>query len=49
MEQKKITKQVGSSLQENTAYMNEILPIKNSFDLVQRDIVIGGRKVVFIL
>lgn len=35
------------TLEENVAYMNEVLPVKESFDLVQRDIVIGGRKSSF--
>ena len=29
--------------EENINYMNEILPIKDSFDLIQRELVIGGR------
>ena len=28
---------------ENVAYMNEVLPIGKSFDLIQRDLLIGGR------
>ena len=28
---------------ENIAYMNEVLPIGKSFDLIQRDLLIGGR------
>ena len=35
------------TLEENVAYMNEVLPVKESFDLVQRDIVIGGKKSSF--
>ncbi len=38
---------VFSSLQENVNYMNTILPIKESFDLIQRDIIIGERKSTF--
>ena len=34
-------------MEENVAYMNQVLPVKESFDLVQRDIVIGGRKSSF--
>ena len=29
--------------EENINYMNEILPMKDSFDLIQRELVIGGR------
>ena len=38
---------VYSSLQDNVDYMNQILPVKDSFDLIQRDIVIGERKSSF--
>ena len=34
-------KKIMGTLEENVAYMNEVLPVKESFDLVQRDIVIG--------
>ena len=40
-------KRIMGTLEENVAYMNEVLPVKESFDLVQRDIVIGGRKSSF--
>lgn len=40
-------KRMMGTLEENVAYMNEALPVKESFDLVQRDIVIGGRKSSF--
>ncbi len=40
-------KKIMGTLEENVAYMNEVLPIKESFDLVQRDIVIGGKKSSF--
>ena len=32
-----------ASLKENTAYVNEILPVQESFDIVQRNMMIGGR------
>ncbi len=32
---------------KNIEYMNQILPISESFDLIQRNIVIGGRKAAF--
>lgn len=40
-------KKIIGTLEENVAYMNEVLPVKESFDLVQRDIVIGGKKSSF--
>lgn len=40
-------KKIMGTLEENVAYMNEVLPVKESFDLVQRDIVIGGKKSSF--
>ena len=41
------TRIVTASVKENVAYMNQILPIKDSFDLVQRDLVIGEREASF--
>jgi stage V sporulation protein AF len=41
------TKMVSANYQENIDYMNQILPVKDSFDLVQRNIMIGGRKATF--
>ncbi|MDO4311957.1 MAG: spore germination protein [Eubacteriales bacterium] len=38
---------VSASLKENVAYVNEILPVEDSFDIVQRNIVIGGRDAAF--
>lgn len=38
---------VFSSLEKNVIYMNTILPVKESFDLIQRDIVIGERNCTF--
>ena len=35
------------TLQENVDYMNRILPVKESFDLIQRDIIIGEKKSTF--
>ncbi len=35
------------SIEENVSYMNSILPVKESFDLIQRDIIIGERKSTF--
>lgn len=45
---KKMTNQkVGSSFQENVRFMNEVLPVQDSFDLIQRNIVIGERDATF--
>ena len=38
---------VTASLQENVTYVNEMLPVEDSFDIVQRNIVIGGRNATF--
>lgn len=38
---------VFDSLKENVDYINQILPIKKSFDLIQRDIIIGERQSTF--
>ena len=40
-------KTIFSTFQENVDYMRRILPIKESFDLIQRDIVIGEKKSTF--
>ena len=34
-------------MEENVSYMNSVLPIKESFDLLQRDIIIGEKKSTF--
>ena len=41
------TRIVTASVKENVAYMNQILPIQDSFDLIQRDLMIGGREAAF--
>ena len=38
---------VFDSLKANVDYINEILPVKESFDIIQRDIVIGERQSTF--
>lgn len=43
----KDTKKISTSFAENIAYMNEILPVKESFDVIRREIIIGGRNAVF--
>lgn len=35
------------TLEENMAYMNRVLPIKESFDLLQREMIIGEKKSTF--
>lgn len=40
-------KKLSSSFQENIDYMNQILPVKDSFDVIQRDMIIGGKKASF--
>ena len=40
-------KRVTASREENTAYINRVLPVKDSFDIIQRDIYIGGRAASF--
>lgn len=44
---KKDTKKISPSFEENIAYMNEVLPVKESFDVIRREIVIGGKEAVF--
>lgn len=43
----KDTKKVSSSFQENIDYMNQVLPVKESFDVLQRDMIIGGKRATF--
>lgn len=38
---------VFDTLEENVNYINTVLPVKDSFDLIQRDIIIGERKCTF--
>lgn len=40
-------KTIYDSLEENVTYMNSILPVKESFDLLQRDTIIGEKKSTF--
>ncbi|HCR84088.1 spore germination protein [Muricomes intestini] len=44
---KKEKGKVGSSFQENIEYMNQVLPVGESFDVLRRDIIIGGRQASF--
>ncbi|MBQ8559093.1 MAG: spore germination protein [Tyzzerella sp.] len=38
---------VFETLEENVNYINTVLPVKDSFDLIQRDIIVGERKCTF--
>lgn len=40
-------RKVTASKEENVAYMNQILPVEASFDMIRRDISIGGRSSAF--
>ena len=44
MEEKNI-KQICSSFDENINHMEQLLPIEQSFDLIKREIEIGGKRV----
>ena len=43
----KNSKKLSVSFEENIRYMNEILPVTESFDIIRRDIMIGGKASVF--
>lgn len=43
----KSSRKLSASFEENIRYMNEILPVKESFDIIRRDMVIGGKASVF--
>ncbi len=43
----KNTKKLSASFEENIRYMNETLPVKESFDMIRRDMEIGGKASVF--
>lgn len=40
-------RKVTASIMENVAYVNQILPVQDSFDIIQKDMVIGGRSASF--
>ena len=40
-------KKVSASRDENVNYMNRMLPVQDSFDIIQRDMYIGGRVASF--
>lgn len=43
----KSTKKVSSSFQANIEYMNQTLPVQESFDVIQRDMIVGGKSASF--
>lgn len=43
----KNTRKLSDSFEENIRYMNEVLPVKESFDIIRRDMKIGGKASVF--
>ena len=44
---KKVSDKVSASFEENTSYMDRVLPVKESFDMIRHDMVIGGREAAF--
>lgn len=40
-------KKLSPSFEENIAYVEQVLPVEQSFDLLRRDMEIGGRRAVF--
>ena len=42
-ENKAEKRKVSASREDNAAYMNKVLPVQESFDVIQRDMLIGGR------
>ena len=43
----KNSKKLSALFEDNIRYMNEILPVAESFDIIRRDIIIGGKASVF--
>ena len=43
----KNSEKLSASFEENIRYMNEILPVKESFDIIRREMEIGGKASVF--
>lgn len=43
----KNSRKLSDSFEENIRYMNEILPVKESFDIIRREMEIGGKASVF--
>ena len=42
-----VERTIFKTLEENVSYMNYILPVEDSFDIIQRDIIIGEKKSTF--
>ena len=40
-------RRLSASFEENIRYMNKVLPVKESFDIIRRDMKIGGKASVF--
>lgn len=40
-------RKLSASFEENIRYMNKVLPVKESFDIIRRDMKIGGKASVF--
>lgn len=40
-------KKISACFEENITYMNQLLPVKESFDMIRREIEIGGKTSVF--
>lgn len=40
-------RKLSTSFEENIAYMEQVLPVKQSYDVLRRDMEIGGRRAVF--
>ena len=43
----KNSRKLSASFEDNIRYMKEILPVAESFDIIRRDIIIGGKASVF--
>lgn len=43
----KNSRKISKSFEENIRYMNQVLPVKESFDIIRREMQIGGRASVF--
>ena len=41
---RKIKKEVGCSFKENIQYMDQTLPVEKSFDIIRREMEIGGKE-----
>ena len=44
---RKIKKEVSCSFKENIQYMDQTLPVEKSFDIIRREMEIGGKESVF--